>query len=450
MLTRNGKESLMFAHRPSSRIIIVAIALVFGLAGCSLGGSTNASPTAGSTETTAAATAQSTATTAAAAAPTTSNRPLAQAVATGSSTVATTASPAVATAARTAASPTAGAPTTLPDVAGVAAKVRPATVLVLNLVQARARSGGIPGQTTPGSGALPGQAMPGAGTTPQGAGSGFIYDPAGYIITNNHVVEGAQQLKVVLPPPDNRSFDAQLVGRDPQTDLAVLKIDGTNLPTVPLGNSSQLRVGEWVVAIGNALALPGGPTVTEGVVSATGRDEQEPGSQQGTTGPTLYDLIQTDAAINPGNSGGPLVNMRGEVVGINTLGSTQAQGINFSIAIDGAKTIAQQLRDHGAVTRGYLGIGSATVTPALAASLGLSAQEGVVIGQLDPNGPAAQAGLQQGDVIVGLGDVPIHALQDLQNALTTKYKPGDAVAVKINRNGQAQTLQVTLGQKPTP
>jgi len=450
MLTRNGKESLMFTHRPSSRIIIVAIALAFGLAGCSLGGSTNASPTAGSTATTAAATAQSTATTAAAAVPTTSNRPLAQAVATGSSTVATTASPAVATAARTAASPTAGAPTTLPDVAGVAAKVRPATVLVLNLVQARARSGGIPGQMTPGSGALPGQATPGAGTTPQGAGSGFIYDPAGYIITNNHVVEGAQQLKVVLPPPDNRSFDAQLVGRDPQTDLAVLKIDGPNLPTVPLGNSSQLQVGEWVVAIGNALALPGGPTVTEGVVSATGRDEQEPGAQQGTVGPTLYDLIQTDAAINPGNSGGPLVNMRGEVVGINTLGSTQAQGIGFSIAIDGAKTIAQQLRDHGTVTRGYLGIGSATVTPALAASLGLTAQEGVVIGQLDPNGPAAGAGLQQGDVIVGLGDVPVHALQDLQNALTTKYKPGDNVAVKINRNGQEQTVQVTLGQKPTP
>jgi S1-C subfamily serine protease len=439
----------MSTHRPLSRIIIVAIVLAFGLAGCSLGGNTNASPTAGSTTTTAAATVQATATTAAAA-PTTSNRPLAQTVATGSSTAATTASPAVATAARTTASPTTGAPTTLPDVAGVAAKARPATVLVLNLVQARARSGGIPGQTTPGSGALPGQATPGTGENivPQGAGSGFIYDPAGYIITNNHVVEGAQQLKVVLPPPDNRSFDAQLIGRDPQTDLAVIKIDGTNLPTVPLGNSSQLQIGEWVVAIGNALALPGGPTVTAGVVSATGRDEQEPGEQQGTVGPTLYDLIQTDAAINPGNSGGPLINMKGEVVGINTLGSTQAQGIGFSISIDGAKQIAQQLRDHGTVTRGYLGIGGATVTPSIAASLGLAAQDGVVIGQLDPSGPAAQAGLQQSDVIIGLGDVPVHTLQDLQNALTTKYKPGDAVAVKINRNGQEQTIQVTLGQKP--
>jgi len=218
---------------------------------------------------------------------------------------------------------------------------------------------------------------------------------------------------------------------------------------VPLGSSSQLQVGEWVVAIGNALALPGGPTVTEGVVSATGRDEQEPGAQQGTTGPTLYDLIQTDAAINPGNSGGPLVNMRGEVVGINTLGSTQAQGINFSIAIDGAKAIAQQLRDHGAVTRGYLGIGGTTVTPAIAANLGMAAQDGVVIGQLDPNGPAAQAGLRQGDVIVGLGGVAVHTLQDLQDALTTKYKPGDAVDVKIDRGGTTQAITVTLGQKPT-
>ena len=436
----------MFAHRLSSRIIVVAFMLMLGLAGCSLGGSATASPTAGSAATTAAV-APPTATTATAAAPTTSSRPLAQAVATGS--VAVAASPTMATPVRTTASPTAGAPTTLPDIAGVAAKVRPATVLVLNLAQAQAGGRTLPGQTTPGAGALPGQATPGAGATPQGAGSGFIYDSAGYIITNNHVVEGAQQLKVVLPPPDNRSFDAQLVGRDPQTDLAVLKIDGTNLPTVPLGNSSQLQVGEWVVAIGNALALPGGPTVTEGVVSATGRDEQEPGAQQGTVGPTLYDLIQTDAAINPGNSGGPLVNMRGEVVGINTLGSTQAQGINFSIAIDGAKPIAQQLRDHGAVTRGYLGIGGATLTPAIAANLGITPQDGVVIGQLDPNSPAAQAGVRQGDVIVGLGDVTVHTLQDLQNALTTKYKPGDTVAVKINRNGQEQTIQVTLGQKPT-
>jgi S1-C subfamily serine protease len=410
----------MFERRLNPRALFIALALVLGFAGYGLGGRAGASPNSG-------------------------NPPIARAAAPGA----------------TPASPVTGTPgATLPDIARVAARVRPATVLVLNLVQAQARGGGLPtqlpsgggrpGPATPGVG-LPGQATPGTGTTPQGAGSGFIYDQDGYIVTNNHVVEGAQQLRVVLPPPDNRSFTATLVGRDPQTDLAVLKIDGTNLPTVPLGQSSQLRVGEWVVAIGNALALPGGPTVTQGVVSAVGRDEQEPPSQSApnTAGPTLYDLIQTDAAINPGNSGGPLVNLQGEVVGVNTLGSTQAQGINFSIAIDGARPIVDQLRQHGQVTRGYLGIGGATVTPALAASLGLAAQEGVVLGQLDPNGPAAGAGLRQGDVIVGLGDVTVRSLQDVQNALTTRYQPGDTVGVKINRNGQAQTVQITLGTRST-
>jgi serine protease Do len=220
-------------------------------------------------------------------------------------------------------------------------------VLVLNLAQGRTPVGGLASLTI------------GSTVVPQGAGSGFIIDPSGIIVTNNHVVEGAQALRVVLPPPDNRSFDAQLVGRDPQTDLAVIKITAASLPTVPLGNSAALRPGDWVVAIGNALDLPGGPTVTQGVVSATGRDEQEPPSQSApnTAGPTLYDLIQTDAAINPGNSGGPLVNLQGQVVGINTLGSSQAQGIGFAISIDGAKPIIDQLRHGGTVTRAYLGIG---------------------------------------------------------------------------------------------
>jgi S1-C subfamily serine protease len=201
----------------------------------------------------------------------------------------------------------ASAPAALPDIAGVAARVRPATVLVLNLVQGRARGGSLASPT------------PGVGGTPQGAGTGFIIDPSGVIVTNNHVVEGAQSLRVVLPPPDNRAFDAQLVGRDPQTDLAVIKIAASNLPTVPLGNSGALRPGDWVVAIGNALDLAGGPTVTQGVVSATGRDQQEPptAGAPSAPGPTLYDLIQTDAAINPGNSGGPLVDLQGQVVGIN-------------------------------------------------------------------------------------------------------------------------------------
>ncbi len=443
----------MIDRRLNPRALVLTLVLMLGLAGCSLGGGASASPTAGAVSPTATIAAAASATSAAVAvAPTAGSLPVAPAVAAGNIPATTTAATTTTAAARTAASPTVGTATTgLPDIAGVAAQVRPATVLVLNLVQARTRGGGLPGQATPGGG-VPGQATPGtgAGTTPQGAGSGFIYDPAGYIVTNNHVVEGAQQLQVVLPPPDNRTFTATLVGRDPQTDLAVLKIDGTNLPTVPLGRSGQLRVGEWVVAIGNALALQGGPTVTQGVVSATGRDEQEPPSQSApnTAGPTLYDLIQTDAAINPGNSGGPLVNLRGEVVGVNTLGSSQAQGINFAISIDGAKPIIDQIRQHGAVTRGYLGIGGATVTPAIAASRGLTAMNGVAIGQLDPGGPAAQAGLQQNDVIVGLGDVSIQGLKDLQDALTTRYKPGDTVAVKVDRGGTTQTIQVTLGTRP--
>jgi S1-C subfamily serine protease len=326
---------------------------------------------------------------------------------------------------------------TLPDIASVAAKVRPATVLIYNY-----------GQTSTGRG-IPGQgAQGGSGDVPQGAGTGFIIDPTGYIITNNHVVEGAQKLTVTLPPPDNRSFTATLVGRDPQTDLAVVKVDGQNLPTVPLGNSSALRVGDWVVAIGNALALQGGPTVTAGVVSATGRDEQEPPNASGSAA-TLYDLIQTDAAINPGNSGGPLVNMQGEVVGVNTLGTTQAQGIGFAISIDSAKPIIAQLRQNGKVTRGYLGIGAISLTAPVAAQYGISRDTGVLIGQVQPGSPAATAGLQQGDVIIGLGSVNVQSLQDLQQALTTQFKPGDQVAVKIDRNGTTQTVNVTLGTSPS-
>jgi serine protease Do len=271
----------------------------------------------------------------------------------------------------------------LPDVASVAEKVRPATVLILNIVQGRAAGGGQ-------------IANPGGqpGDVPQGAGTGFIIDSTGIIVTNNHVVEGAQKLSVVLP--DGQRFDdAQLLGADPQTDLAVIKVpgEGKNLPTVPLGNSSQLKVGEWVVAIGNALALKGGPTVTAGVVSATGRDEQEPGETRGSTGPILHDLIQTDAAINPGNSGGPLVNMQGEVVGINTLGASDAQGIGFAISIDSAKPVIDALRQGQQVAgrgagQAYLGIQSLTVTPSIAAANGLSRNDGVVVVNVITGTPA--------------------------------------------------------------
>ena len=364
----------------------------------------------------------------AAAAGTTGSRLLGQpATATAVSTAGTTGTPTPATGT---ASGGQGGASALPDVAGAAERARAATVLVQNLARNVGRGAG----------------MAGGGEVQQGAGSGFIYDPAGYIITNHHVVEGAERLRVVLP--DGRAFDARLVGSDPQTDLAVLQIDGDNLPTVPLGTSSALRVGEWVVAIGNALALEGGPTVTAGVVSALNRDVREPGAQAGAAGPTLYGLIQTDAATNPGNSGGPLVNLRGEVVGVNTLGASDAQGIGFAIAIDGAKAIVEQLRRHGRVVRGYVGVTVQSMTPALAAARGLARGDGVLVEQVSPGSPAAQAGLREGDVIVGLNDVPVGSQRDLQAALTNRFKPGDTINVRVNRGGGEQTVGVTLGERP--
>jgi S1-C subfamily serine protease len=320
-----------------------------------------------------------------------------------------------------------------PDIAAVAEKVRPATVLVQNL----AISSRDPSQTI------------GAGLVPRGVGTGFIYDDGGYIISNHHVVDGAARLRVVLPPPDNRQFDAKLLGSDAQTDLAVMKIEGDKLPIVPLGSSDRLKVGDWAVAIGNALGLPGGPTVTAGVISALGREVQEPEGQSGAPGPTLYSLIQTDAAINPGNSGGPLVNLGGEVVGVNTLGASEANTIGFAISIDAAKPIVDQLRQNGRVARGYLGIGAASVNEALRGALGLQqAAMGVVVTAVQAGGPAATAGLRPGDVISKIGETPIEDRADLEYALSTQYKPGDTVGVTFMRDAREQTVQVKLGDRP--
>jgi S1-C subfamily serine protease len=288
----------------------------------------------------------------------------------------------------------------------------------------------------------------------QAAGTGFIIDATGVIVTNNHVVTGAQGVRVQLPAPDGRAFTAQVVGTDAQTDLAVLRIDATGLPTVKLGNSADLGVGEWVVAIGNALALDGGPTVTAGVVSALGREVEQPATagtrgQAATSAIALYDLIQTDAAINEGNSGGPLVNLDGEVIGINTLGATAAQGIGFSIAIDDARPIIEQLLQSGKVTRAYLGVQGETLTSTLAATQGVAATDGVLVARIVAGSPAAQAGLRANDLLVGIGDVAIHAQNDLQQALLNRFAAGDTVALRIVRGGSAQTISVTLGTPTT-
>ena len=311
-------------------------------------------------------------------------------------------------------------------------------------------------------------------SVPSGVGSGVIYDSQGHILTNNHVVAGAQKLLVSLP--DGRSFPATVVGTDPQTDLAVIQIHGTNLPVAPLGDSSQLQVGQFVIAIGNALALPGGPTVTTGVVSALNRTVQEPAqtpSQSGSSGspfgqspfgqtpsalsqaagPYLFDVIQTDAPINPGNSGGPLVDLNGQVIGINTLiagqaePGVQAQGIGFSIAMATAKPIADQLVATGHVDHPYLGIQYMPLNPAIAAQLGVNETTGAVIGQVVPNSPAAAAGLQANDVISAIDGTRLTTESSLAEAID-HHKPGDVVTLSVLRGTRQLTIKVTLGTMP--
>lgn len=285
-----------------------------------------------------------------------------------------------------------------------------------------------------------------------GIGSGVIYDQRGYILTNHHVVAGAQSLLVSLP--DGRSFKGKLVGSDPDTDLAVVLIKGDNLPVAELGDSAQLQVGDWLVAIGNALALPGGPTVTAGVVSAVGRAIQEPASSYGQPGPFLYDLIQTDAAINPGNSGGALCNMRGQVIGINTLVAgmaepgVQAQGIGFAIAINTAKPIADQLVATGRVVHPYLGIYYVPLNPSIVAQLGLSVKEGVIILRVMPGSPAEKAGLKVRDIVVAIDGQKLVS-ESTFGQIISKHKPGDVVKLSIVRGTQHLTVDVTLGEKPT-
>lgn len=309
------------------------------------------------------------------------------------------------------------------DIQAVAEKVRPAVVFVG--IEANLRNFSQP--------------------VPVGNGSGAIIDNQGHILTNNHVVEQAQVLKVTLP--DGRSFDAKLIGRDPATDLAVIQIQGGNLPTIPLGDSSQLKIGEWVVAIGNALGLEGGPTLTKGVVSALDRTITE------DNGASIAGLIQTDAAINPGNSGGPLVNLKGELIGINTAvpGPTgqgvQPSGIGFAISINEAKPIIQQLLTNGRVVRPYLGVSPITITPAIAAQLGLSVDKGVILDNVAPNSPAARAGLKQDDVIVGADGKPVNTEADLRAAIQA-HKIGDTIQLTVLRSGRQVNVNAQLVEAP--
>jgi serine protease Do len=288
-------------------------------------------------------------------------------------------------------------------------------------------------------------------TVPAGVGSGVIYDSQGHILTNNHVVEGAQKLLVSLP--DGRSLQAKLIGQDPETDLAVVQISGNNLPVASLGDSRQVQVGDWLVAIGNALALPGGPTVTVGVASALGRTVQEP-SSSGGPGPFLFDVIQTSAPINPGNSGGPLVNLAGQVVGINTLVAgqaepgVQAEGIGFAIGISTAKPIADQLVANGHAIHPYMGIQYVPLNPAISAQIGIQETQGIIISDVVAGSPADSAGLQVKDVVTAIDNTPLQGDSDLAQAINA-HKVGDMVTLTVLRGNQKLSIKVTLGALPS-
>ncbi|HET9223994.1 MAG TPA: trypsin-like peptidase domain-containing protein [Roseiflexaceae bacterium] len=289
-------------------------------------------------------------------------------------------------------------------------------------------------------------------TVPAGVGSGVIYDEQGHILTNDHVVEGAQQLTVALP--DGSIYQAKLIGADPYTDLAVLQIAGKDLPVAQFGDSRQLQVGDWVVAIGNALALPGGPTVSAGVVSALGRTVQEPGQNDGGPGPYLFDDIQTDAPINPGNSGGPLIDLQGHVVGINTLVAgqaepgVQAQGIGFAISIATAKPIADQLVATGHASHPYLGVEQIPLNPVIASRLGATVKSGVVIVAVGPGTPAAAAGLQSRDIITAIDGAPV-ADDSAFAKIIDSHKPGDTIALNVARGSQTVELKAKLAERPS-
>lgn len=299
-----------------------------------------------------------------------------------------------------------------------------------------------------------GQPQPGQSVPLQGEGTGFLISPDGYIMTNNHVVEGAEQITVILQ--DRREFPATIVGRDPTTDVAVIRIEGSGFPAVRLGDPQATKVGEWVLAIGNPLGLDF--TVTAGIVSAKGRPLpiiRSTLSQQGFEQPTqaIETFIQTDAAINRGNSGGPLVNLRGEVIGVNSAIASESglsEGYGFAIPIDLAQRVADDLIRYGRVRRAILGVNVTPVTPEDQEVFGLPAIAGAVVqGFSGDASPAAQAGLERGDVIVAVDGEPIDQSNQLQRTIASR-RPGDRVRVDVIRYGERKQFVVRLGEAPTP
>jgi S1-C subfamily serine protease len=280
----------------------------------------------------------------------------------------------------------------------------------------------------------------------QGTGSGFIFSSDGLILTNAHVVQNADEVRVTLK--DGRTFDGQVVGADPVTDVAVIDIPANDLPTVPLGTSENVIPGDWAIAIGNPLGLNN--TVTVGIISAMGRSSSQVGVPD-----KRVSFIQTDAAINPGNSGGPLLNAQGEVIGVNTAIRADAQGLGFAIPIEIASRIANQLITEGEAAHPYLGIRMVTLTPSVRKEINqedqfdfqVEAEKGVIVVEVIDDSPADRAGFEQGDIIMKVGGKPIRTAVEVQQAVEMS-QIGAELAVIVNRNGNRETITVRPGEFP--
>ena len=272
----------------------------------------------------------------------------------------------------------------------------------------------------------------------EGKGSGVIIDPRGYVITNNHVIDGAARVQVHLK--DGRSYVGEVVGADSQTDVAVIKVEADNLPAALLADSEKLKVGQIVLAIGNSLGLQGGPTVSMGVVSALGRPL--PGADFIFEG-----LIQTDTAINPGNSGGPLADISGKVIGLNTAMIPFAQGVGFAIPSNTVKWVSNQILEKGRVVRPWLGISGANLNQAIARRYDIPVDSGVLVVEIDPRGPAYEAGLRVGDVLIQLGSQQVKEMKDVISALS-KLHIRENVDVGYIKLGARRTTSIKLIESP--
>jgi len=348
-------------------------------------------------------------------------------------------------------------PKVAPSRAGFAPVVKAVVPTVVSIKSSKVvKTGALRGQRGQGQGQIPDQlrqffgdqfggqfAIPNLPNIPdeqrsEGLGSGVIVSPEGYILTNNHVVDGATDVEVMLS--DRREYKARVIGRDDKADIAVVKIDAGNLPAITIGNSDTVEVGDYALAIGNPFGV--GQTVTMGIVSATHRG-------LGNEIEAYEDFIQTDAAINPGNSGGALVNDRGELIGINTAiiahGSEGNQGIGFAVPVNLARNIMDQILKNGKVTRARLGILPQNVTPTIARQFGVKDSQGALVGEVEANSPASRAGLKTGDIILEVDGHSVYDANQLRNMISS-MQPNSNVNLKIWRDGAQRTLPVTLGE----